>query len=282
MNKLLLTTCKICNEKKTSRGFSQHIIKSHSIKLIDYIIEYEFNGLAPTCKCGCENPVTIRGYEVMDYIDGHCKNGHFKVGETPNRDYDKWLSSVTKGIREYNINSKQKDPLYRSGKNNNFFNKQHSEEVKENIRKQVELQIASGNHAFIGNSNGRIGKSSLETKFEQFLINSSVDYIHNYKIAYLQEGKSVPRYKYYDFYIPALNKLIELHGTYWHPKQLSESLSEMQINNYHNDQFKQKLALDSGYELDAVYDTELDQYMKNFFVVYGERIDIDKLIVESD
>jgi hypothetical protein len=281
MHKLILTTCKICNKEKTNRGFSQHIIKSHSIKLIDYIIKYEFNGFVPTCKCGCKKPVTIRGYEVMDYIDGHCENGHFKVGETPNRDYDKWLKNVTRGIREYNINAKQEDPLYRSGKNNNFFNKHHSEEVKENIRKQVELQIASGNHAFIGNINGRIGKSSLETKFEQFLINSSVDYTHNYKIAYLQEGKLGPRYKYYDFYIPALNKLIELHGTYWHPKQLTEDLSQMQINNYYNDQFKQKLAFDSGYELDTVYDIELDEYINCFFTVFAERVDVAKLVVEQ-
>lgn len=307
MNKLILTTCKICNEKKTSRGFSQHIIKSHNISLIDYIVKYVYSNVHPTCKCGCGKPVTIRGYSVMDYVDGHSPAGHFKKGITPTRDHETWLKNLTKGIREYNDSAKLVNPLYRSGENNNFFGKHHSEETKENIRNQVESQIASGNHAFIGNSNGRIGKSSLETSFEQFLINSGVDYDHNYKIAYNQVGKSAKRYKYYDFYIPALNKLIELHGTYWHPKQLSESLSETQINNYFNDQFKQKLALDSGYELDAVYDTELDQYMKNFYVVsiennkvvvgnsnlmnknvncyftvFAERVDVDKLVVEID
>ena len=41
----------------------------------------------------------------------------------------------------------------------------------------------------------------------------------------------------------------------------------MQIKNYHNDIFKQQLAMNRGYELDIVYDTELDTY-------------IDKLIAE--
>jgi hypothetical protein len=79
-----------------------------------------------------------------------------------------------------------------------------------------------------------------------------------------------------------MNKLIELHGTYWHPKQLCEGLSEMQINNYHNDQFKIELTKKHGYELEVVYDTELDNYIKNFYTVFAERIDVEKLIVEIE
>lgn len=37
MRKLILQTCKIYNQEKTTRGFSRHIIKSHNIKLIGYI-----------------------------------------------------------------------------------------------------------------------------------------------------------------------------------------------------------------------------------------------------
>lgn len=151
-----------------------------------------------------------------------------------------------------------------------------------NILIHVENQIASGNHAFIGNINGSIGKSSLETKFEQFLIDRNIEHTHNYRVAYKQDDKASHRYKYYDFYIPALNRLIELHGSYWHPKQLTENLSEMLIGNYHNDQFKEQLAKDLGYDLDVVYDTELDDYMRKFYTVYGERVDIDKLEVEID
>jgi hypothetical protein len=280
MNKLTFTKCQICGSEKTARGISQHIIKSHGVSLKDYIVKYVCDGVYPTCKCGCGTPVTIRGYNIMDYVDGHSPAGRFKKGELPKRNYDKWLTNVTEGIQKYNIENKQKNPKYRSGEKNNFFNKHHSLETKEVLRRHVEHQIINGNHAFIGNINGRIGKSSLETKFEQFLLNTKVDYVHNYKIAYDQEGKLSQRYKYYDFYIPSLNKLIELHGSYWHPKQLNENLSDMQIKNYYNDEFKTKLASKHGYELDIVYDTDLDNYINCFYTVFAERVDVEKLQVE--
>lgn len=282
MQELVLTTCKICNEEKTSRGFSQHIIKSHGIKLIDYIIKYEFNGIAPTCKCGCSKPVTIRGYKIMDYICGHCASGYFKVGETPDRNKESWLINVAKGIQDYNIASKLNNPEYRKGSNNNFYGKRHTEKTKNIIKERVEAQIANGKHPFIGNLNGRLGKSSLEVKFENYLISKGIEYKHNYKLAFIPEGKTSARYKYYDFYIPALNTLIELHGTFWHPSQLSESLTELQIKNYHNDNFKKELAKLNGYNIKIVYDTELDDYINCFFYILAERADVEKLQVEID
>ena len=280
MYKLNLTICKICGVGKTSRGFGQHVLRSHGISLQDYIIKYEFNNIIPECKCGCGNHVAIRGYAIMDYVDGHCPSGHFKNGITPTRDYNKWINNLTSGIREYNKNSKITNPTYRSGVNNNFYGRHHSDETKKVIRDRVEEQISSGNHAFIGNSNGRIGKSSLEKKFEDFLIQKNIPYIHNYKIKYIPEGKSCPRYKYYDFYIPNLNKLIEIHGSYWHPRELTEGLSKMQVSNYYNDIFKKDLAIKSGFDLDTVYDVNLQEYINCFYTIFAERKDVEKLIVE--
>jgi hypothetical protein len=280
MYKLNLTTCKICGVEKTSRGFSQHIKRAHGINLMDYIIKHEFNNNIPECKCGCGNQITIRGYAIMDYIDGYCPTGQFKTGATPTRDYTSWINKLTEGIRNYNKNSKITNPSYRSGINNNFYGKHHSDKSKQLIRDRVEEQISSGNHAFLGNANGRIGKSSLEKKFEDFLIQYNVPYIHNYKIKYIPEGKSSYRYKYYDFYIPELNKLIEIHGSYWHPRTITDGLSKMQISNYYNDIFKKDLASNSGFLMDIVYDTDLAEYIDCFYTVYGERKDVDKLIVE--
>jgi hypothetical protein len=267
MFKLKLTSCKICKANTTSKGFTQHITKQHKMTLKDYLMIYEFEGKEPDCKCGCGNTVTIRGYNVMDYVDGHCPTGHFKNGASPNRDNEKWLKNVTKGIQDYNLKAKKENPSYRSAENNTFYNKRHSEATKNVLRNHTENQIARGKHSFIGNLNGRLGKSSLEQKFESRLVDLKIPYIHNYKISYRPQDALADRYKYYDFYLPKFNKLVELHGTYWHPKKLNENLSELQIKNYHNDIFKQQLAMNRGYELDVVYDTELDTY-------------IDKLIAE--
>jgi hypothetical protein len=260
MNKLKLTECKICGQTKSPRGFSFHISQTHNISVEDYILKYEFNGVHPTCKCGCGSPVTIRRYDVMDYVDGHCSIGHFKPGVNPRKNIELWKENVTAGIRRYNAIAKIKNPEYRSGINNNFYGRTHSDETVSKIREKVEEQIRAGKHSFIGNINGRIGKSSLEVKFENYLISNGIDYIHNYKVAFVPEGKTSVRYKYYDFYIPLINTVVEIHGSYWHPTK-KENLTEMQLGNLKNDIFKKSLAKKQHYDILTIYDYELDKFI---------------------
>lgn len=262
MKKHVFNTCSICGVEKTPRGISQHIKKAHGMTLDQYIVNYFYNGVHPKCQCGCGSDVTIRGYCVMDYVDGHSPAGQFKVGETPKRDYEKWKHNVTKAIRIYNHTAKQQDPNYRSGANNNFFGRSHSEETKEKIRQSVERQITSGKHAFIGNNNGRIGRSSLEIKFEKYLTDIGVLFDQGYKVSFIKDHCMVPRNKYYDFYIPSINTLVEIHGSYWHP-QKTDGISTMQQNNLINDRFKKQLAKKNLFNLLTIYDYELDSFILN-------------------
>lgn len=55
--------CKICNEQiilnnenRNSIKINNHL-KQHKISKEDYIIKYYYNGIRPTCKCGCGKPV---------------------------------------------------------------------------------------------------------------------------------------------------------------------------------------------------------------------------------
>lgn len=266
MKKHILTKCEICGEERTSRGMSQHIKKAHSMTVENYIIKYVYNGDHPTCQCGCENNVTIRGYSVMDFIDGHSPAGHFKKGETPKRNYDKWKKNLVDGIRNYNKVAKTNDPSYRSGTNNNFYGKKHSESTKNRIRQAVEQQIRSGNHSFLGNDNGRIGRSSLETKFENYLISKEIKFVPGFKVQYQENKDKFPRNKYYDFYIPIINTVIEIHGSYWHP-QTEENLTEIQKGNLKNDIFKKSLAKSRFYDILTIYDYELDDFINHDILV---------------
>ena len=294
MKKLILTLCKICGDTKNPRGFSFHISVTHKMKIEDYIVKYEYDSIPPVCKCGCGEVVTIRGYAIMDFIEGHCDRGRFKLNEVPRRDNEAWKIKVTEGIRQYNKKEKLNNPTYWSGVNSNSYGTKHSEETKQRLKLITEQQIKDGKHPFIGNINGRVGKSSLEKKFETYLMSCGILYEHNYKLPFIPEGKISTRYKYYDFYIPSSNTLIEIHGSYWHPKH-TEHLSEMQEKNLQNDSFKKELAKQNGYNLLVIYDTELDDFIYNnkitinnmnsqpvncFYVVYGERVDIPKLVVE--
>lgn len=297
MPKLDITKCEICGkEYKTPSGLMQHLRHSHNMKTEDYIVEYIYDREHPKCKCGCNENVTIRGRDVADYKNHHSDDGRFKVGETPKRDYDKWLKNVTKGIQDYNKKMMIEQPDYRSGENSNFYNKHHTEETKEKLRKITHEQIRSGNHAFIGNDNGRIKGSSLENNFEKYLIKNDIRYKRSHKISY-NSKHGYQRYKYYDFYLPEEKTLIEIHGSYWHPKDLNENLSDMQIGNYKNDRFKEQLAKKNKYNLLVIYDTALEEIIKDnkviignsswfsnntdcFYVVNAERVDVQKLEVE--
>ena len=55
--------------------------------------------------------------------------------------------------------------------------------------------------------------------------------------------------KYYDFYLPSYNILIEYDGDYWHKNSLEECENDLQINNFRNDRLKDKIAQELGYKL---------------------------------
>ena len=55
--------------------------------------------------------------------------------------------------------------------------------------------------------------------------------------------------KFYDIYLPDYNLLIELDGDYYHKDSILECINKMQIKNYKNDRYKDKLAFSRGYKL---------------------------------
>lgn len=85
----------------------------------------------------------------------------------------------------------------------------------------------------------KFGTSKLEQDFaEQFLDTLGVDYIWQF------EAKDIGRF--YDFYLPKHNLLIEVDGSYYHadPRVVDESkLSPMQKKNKRVDEHKNEWAL---------------------------------------
>jgi len=262
MKKLILTNCKICGEVKSSRGFSFHISQSHGISVENYILKYELNNEPPKCKCGCGQIVTIRNYCIMDYKNRHCPTSGFQIGEPVKRgNPEKYKINLKKGINNYHKKMRKENPLYNSGKNNNFYGRSHSAKTKKIIKEKVIEQIKSGNHAFIGNIKSRSKKTSLEIKFEKHLQQKNLDYEYNFKVSYPCKDGYL-KYKYYDFYLKDFNLLIEIHGNYWHPKENNKNLSEIQKKNFQNDIFKKELAQKNGYKLIAIFENELDNFIK--------------------
>lgn len=67
--------------------------------------------------------------------------------------------------------------------------------------------------------------------------------------------------KWYDAYIPSKNLLVEFDGDFWHPKTLNECLYDFQIRNYYNDQTKNKIALEHGFDLIRIRQSESNKIM---------------------
>lgn len=276
MYKLTLTNCKICGKEVTSRGFSFHISNTHKMTVEDYIIKYEYGGNHPLCKCGCGEKVTIRGYQIMEYVNHHCPDANFDLEKCKSRS-EKWKENVKIGIQKWNKEAKEKDPNYRKGEKNIFYGHKHSIETKEKLKNLTKQQIKDGKHSFIGKSKDRITRSSLEIKFENYLNSINLSYTTNYKIGCYLEGRKYISYRYYDFYLPIFNCLVEIHGTYWHPEELSKCKNDIQIKNYNNDIFKKQLAKKNKYFILTIYDYQLDNFISN-----NEIFALEKFINNKD
>lgn len=65
--------------------------------------------------------------------------------------------------------------------------------------------------------------------------------------------------RWYDAFIPCRNLLVEFDGDFWHPKTLNDCQYEFQTRNYYNDQTKNKIANNNGFDLVRIRQSESDK-----------------------
>lgn len=56
------------------RNLRKHLINSHNIIYIDYIIKYDYNGIRPTCYCGCSKDTEFHHGKFRKYYKDHKNN----------------------------------------------------------------------------------------------------------------------------------------------------------------------------------------------------------------
>ena len=60
---------------------ASHVTKTHKILLEDYVIEYELNGIHPTCACGCGAETTFYKHRFKRFLHTHqCKDPVIRQG----------------------------------------------------------------------------------------------------------------------------------------------------------------------------------------------------------
>ena len=100
--------------------------------------------------------------------------------------------------------------------------------------------------------------TNIENKISKLLLEFGVKFETQFDIYYDDK-----KFRSYDFYLKEFNLLIEADGDYWHsnPKQFNV-LNEVQLLNKNNDEFKNKLAKEKGYNLLRFWETDIKK--KNF------------------
>lgn len=114
--------------------------------------------------------------------------------------------------------------------------------------------------------------SKLETYFRVNILEAlNIEYVQQYKLSAIG--------RYYDFYLPEYNILIECDGDYWHadPKKYKkEDLNAIQKRNIRVDEQKNKYALMYGYVLLRFWEKDVYKNKKKVISILEKRIGISK------
>lgn len=146
--------------------------------------------------------------------------------------------------------------------------------MKQPIRNEKISKLSKNNKKRLhGKKTPKISDGSkLETYFRVNILEAlNIEYIQQYKLSAIG--------RYYDFYLPEYNILIECDGDYWHadPKKYKkEDLNAIQKRNIRVDEQKNKYALMYGYVLLRFWEKDVYKNKKKVISILEKRIGISK------
>jgi very-short-patch-repair endonuclease len=235
----------------------------------DKLIQEKYNGIYPTCQCGCGEKTryeaTIKDY--CKWIHGHQAKvkGHFGDPKNPKR-----VDAIIKTRKE----------KFASGEYNHVV-----KAIKKN-RKDPKLgeKISQGAKGVPkpkpeGFGVGRVQSKKTRKKMSETTINNIIKTNRNHTsklektfanildlldIKYQQFFYAKEIKAFYDFYIPEHNLLIEVDGDFWHcnPDKFPNPEYTTQKRNLQRDKIKTQWALDNGYKLLRFWENDIKNNIK--------------------
>ena len=247
--------CKICNkETKNKIALAGHIGSFHKISMSDYIIQTEFNGIAPKCKL-CDNmPSFVRGKNIFrNFCKEHANEGRSEWSKE-NMSFD---PSWKKGLSRHTNESIRRHSEKMKGENNHFY-KNMPRFIIDAASEARKTKCVLGNERFIDRADekfkSKYNYSEIEYKHSKEKIkiycnkhNISFyqrpnDHLSGYvgcpkcsnngtskkekqvvewlKTVYsgeiVENSRSIIGPKELDIYIPEKRFAIEYNGLYWH------------------------------------------------------------------
>ena len=114
------------------------------------------------------------------------------------------------------------------------------------------------------------GTSKLEEKFAR-------DFLDKLKVNYVYQFKAESIGRYYDFYLPDNQLIIEIDGDYWHSKGLVyEEMTPTQKRNRRVDKQKDHWALINGIPILRIWESDINKHPEKVREVLKERLYLSK------
>lgn len=269
--------CERSFEKKES--LRKHYGRIHKICSEDFYIEYDYNGVAPTCACGCKEKVTFKNGIFNTYILGHharVDNNFLKDPETLKRSHETrnrrmrsgeiqiWNKGLTKDDHEglaklSEAMKKENNPDRAKNISEALTGIPHDKERTEKQRKSLKKYWADPKRRaeqrekrinYLKNFLVR-KNTGLEKKFKSLLKDNKISY----------EFQFIVSNYCYDFKVEGKNILIETDGDFYHcnPVKHPVPLYETQKKTVEHDKVKNKVALDNGYHLIRYWESDINE-----------------------
>jgi len=124
------------------------------------------------------------------------------------------------------------------------------------MRKFCSIKCSNVNRSMLAAKKRSYTNTKPELEFAALLSLNNIEYNTQQKISWKHGW-----WKFYDFYIPEKNILVEVDGTYWHGKNLKDNeLDVRQIHTRKNDLIKNDLAIKRGYTLIRIWSDEIQTF----------------------
>jgi len=222
--------CKICGkEEKSAFKRNRHLKIEHDLTFEEYIMRFYFNNIYPECKCGCGTKLPFNCFE----------KGFFKEFTTNHWPHKNHTEDEKRRIKE----SLEKTLLNRYDVKNPMELKIFREKIKQTKEERY------------NDKNYNNSQKNKETLKERYGITSSRHLQQNKKnskqekeIANIINGEHKFIFHHKEFDIRKDDTLIELDGSFYHPKKI-ENLCFTQLSNIINDYNKNSLFPNDEFKL---------------------------------
>ena len=269
--------CQLCTYQIDNKiKFAKHVLYEHKLNRQNYLIQTKYEGIQPTCKCGCGTPMKYNSvlHDFPTYIKKHLHV--IQKGKTQEEIFGDMKSS--KRIKAISNTRKAK---FKSGEYDYI-----KDAIKE-ARKNPELgeKISKGTKGIPkpkpeGFGVGRVQSKETREKMSNSAVQRILKDPENYHTSELEEKFKVIldvldiEYKHFffapninkifDFYIPKYNLLVEVDGGFYHcnPKIYDRPVCKTQEINIENDKIKTEWAQSNNYKLLRFWEDDINNNIK--------------------